>query len=67
MEAEKEVQGGPRAPSPSPASSISKESIESTAEFKPTTRLYLAFGALAVLTLMVALDGTSISVELPFF
>jgi Major Facilitator Superfamily len=61
MEAEKEVRDGPRAPSPSPASSISKESIE----FKPTTRLYLAFGALAVLTLMVALDGTSISVALP--
>lgn len=33
--------------------------------FKPTTRLVLAFSALAVLTLMVALDGTSISVALP--
>src|ERR1700733_4246960 len=65
MEAEKEIQDGPRAPSPSPASSISKESTEPTVEFKPTTRLYLAFGALAVLTLMVALDGTSISVALP--
>src|SRR4051812_2831249 len=64
MEAEKETQDDPRAPSPSPASSIFKESTESV-EFKPTTRLYLAFGALAVLTLMVALDGTSISVALP--
>lgn len=34
-------------------------------EFKPTTRLYLAFGTLAVITLMVALDGTSLSVALP--
>jgi predicted MFS family arabinose efflux permease len=65
MEVEKEGQDGARAASPSPASSISKESTDSAAEFKPTTRLYLAFGALAVLTLMVALDGTSISVALP--
>ena len=35
------------------------------AEFKPTTRLFLAFGTLAVITLMVALDGTSLSVALP--
>ena len=35
------------------------------AEFKPTLRLYLAFGTLAVITLMVALDGTSLSVALP--
>ena len=35
------------------------------AEFRPTTRLYLAFGTLAVITLMVALDGTSLSVALP--
>lgn len=34
-------------------------------EFHPNTRFYLAFAALAVLTLMVALDGTSISVALP--
>ena len=37
----------------------------SETEFKPTTRLYLAFGTLAVITLMVALDGTSLSVALP--
>ena len=35
------------------------------ADFKPTKRLYLAFGTLAVITLMVALDGTSLSVALP--
>lgn len=35
------------------------------AEFKPTTRLFLVFGTLAVITLMVALDGTSLSVALP--
>lgn len=34
-------------------------------EFKPTRRFYLAFVALAILTLMVALDGTSLSVALP--
>ena len=35
------------------------------AKFKPTIKLYLAFGTLAVITLMVALDGTSLSVALP--
>jgi MFS family permease len=35
------------------------------AAFHPSRRLYLAFLSLAVLTLMVALDGTSISVALP--
>lgn len=35
------------------------------AEFKPSKRLYVAFGTLAVITLMVALDGTSLSVALP--
>ncbi|KAK3072219.1 hypothetical protein LTR53_007211 [Teratosphaeriaceae sp. CCFEE 6253] len=33
--------------------------------FKPETRFYLAFSALAALSLVVALDGTSISVALP--
>jgi len=40
------------------------ESAESQ-EFTISTRFILAFAALAVLTLMVALDGTSISVALP--
>lgn len=46
----------------SPADSAEKH--EET-EFKPGYRFYLAFLTLAVLTLMVALDGTSLSVALP--
>lgn len=34
-------------------------------EFKPSRKLYVAFATLAVITLMVALDGTSLSVALP--
>ncbi|KAL8704544.1 MAG: hypothetical protein Q9201_002279 [Fulgogasparrea decipioides] len=34
-------------------------------EWKPSIRLYLAFLTLAVITMMVALDGTSLSVALP--
>lgn len=34
-------------------------------QFKPDVRFYLAFSALAALSLVVALDGTSISVALP--
>lgn len=34
-------------------------------EFRPTLRFYLAFVTLAVITMMVALDGTSLSVALP--
>ena len=37
----------------------------SSPEFKPSKRLYVAFLTLAVITLMVALDGTSLSVALP--
>src|SRR5271156_445178 len=50
-----------------PLSSNSSIADEKTSppEFHPNTRFYLAFAALAVLTLMVALDGTSISVALP--
>lgn len=33
--------------------------------WKPSLRLYLAFLTLAVITMMVALDGTSLSVALP--
>lgn len=64
MEPEKESQEQGSDASPSPASSISEEGLDYV-DFKPTTRLYLAFVALCVLTLMVALDGTSISVALP--
>lgn len=44
------------------------DSIKNTADaenFKPGLRVWLAFLTLCVLTLMVALDGTSISVALP--
>lgn len=37
----------------------------SEAEFKPSGRVYLAFATLAILILMVSLDGTIISVGLP--
>lgn len=38
---------------------------DDVADFKPTLRFWMAFMTLAVLTLMVALDGTSISVAIP--
>jgi hypothetical protein len=47
---------------PSPAPSIGKPDQE---DFKLGMRFYLAFATLSILTLMVALDGTSISVALP--
>ena len=34
-------------------------------EFKPSKGIYIAFSTLSVITLMVALDGTSLSVALP--
>lgn len=49
---------------PSPGS-ISTSPEKKEFEFKPDHRLWLAFGTLATLTMMVALDGTSISVALP--
>ena len=42
-----------------------KSSTNESVEFKPSKRLYVAFLTLAVITLMVALDGTSLSVALP--
>ncbi|KAL9036360.1 MAG: hypothetical protein Q9214_006169 [Letrouitia sp. 1 TL-2023] len=42
------------------------ETVEKGAPpWKPTTRLYLALLTLSVITMMVALDGTSLSVALP--
>lgn len=38
---------------------------EDAAAFRPGSRFYLAFSALAALSLVVALDGTSLSVALP--
>jgi hypothetical protein len=54
---------GPKTSNPSPAWSIAKET--DAADFKPSLRVWLAFLILCVLTLMAALDGTSISVALP--
>lgn len=34
-------------------------------QWKPSLRLYLAFMTLAIITMVVALDGTSLSVALP--
>ena len=42
-----------------------KYSNDEVVDFKPTTGLYIAFCTLAIITLMVALDGTSLSVALP--
>ncbi|KAK5941359.1 hypothetical protein PMZ80_006637 [Knufia obscura] len=52
-------------PTSSGESSIRSAHEDAAPEFKPNRRFYLAFLALAVLTLMVALDGTSLSVALP--
>jgi EmrB/QacA subfamily drug resistance transporter len=49
-------------PSPVPASEKSQSSAEA---FNPGWRFMLAFSSLAVITLMAALDATSISVALP--
>ena len=43
----------------------SQEKTDEASEFRPSTRLYLAFLTLAVITMAVALDGTSLSVALP--
>lgn len=47
------------------SSSLTESKKDEAQVWKPTTRLVLAFASLCVLTLMVALDGTSISVALP--
>lgn len=45
--------------------SVSGETTVEAPQFTISTRFLLAFASLAVLTLMVALDGTSLSVALP--
>jgi len=52
-------------PVSSSSSTHSKGDDNGALPFNPDRRFYLAFVALAVLTLMVALDGTSLSVALP--
>ena len=62
LEADRQsLSSDPATPS-SPAPSVDKTDEE---EFHPGYRFYLAFATLSILTLMVALDGTSISVALP--
>ena len=39
--------------------------VEEAVKFEPSYRFYLAFSSLAVLAMMVSLDGTSVSVALP--
>ena len=49
----------------SPPSSLSEAPKDEKPPFKPTRRFILAFASMAVLVLMVAIDGTSLSVALP--
>lgn len=51
----------------SSGSSVHNEAPEKNLaeEWKPSSKLYVAFLTLCVITLMVALDGTSLSVALP--
>jgi hypothetical protein len=42
-----------------------KDGDADSIEFNPDYRFYLAFSSLAVLAMMVALDGTAVSVALP--
>ena len=43
----------------------SKDKQTDVSQFKPGYQFYLAFSSLAVLAMMVSLDGTSVSVALP--
>lgn len=60
IESEKEIASG----APSTLNPDTKPQPDLVA-WKPSKRLYVAFLTLAVITLMVALDGTSLSVALP--
>lgn len=55
--------------SPDPATAVSEPGSEvstpSEQEFKPSLQFWLAFAPIAVLAMMVSLDGTSVSVALP--
>ena len=54
---------------PDPAIAVSEPGSEvltpSEQEFKPSLQFWLAFAPMAVLAMMVSLDGTSVSVALP--
>jgi len=57
----------PEIPQSRPLSDETPEKVEapSPEKFKPGWRFMAAFGSLCVITLMAALDATSISVALP--
>ncbi|KAF2739185.1 MFS general substrate transporter [Polyplosphaeria fusca] len=60
------VNNGPTSEPTPPTPSLSEKSVPSSEEaFKPGWRFWAAFASLAVITLMAALDATSISVALP--
>ena len=68
MSAELQVDGGSHdtntpASNPSPAPSLNKG--EKLPDFNPGWRFYVAFSTLSVITLVAALDATSLSVALP--
>lgn len=59
------VEGGGQNGQQQSGGSSSASSHTEVEEFRPSKRTWLIFLTLSVLTLMVALDGTSISVALP--
>ena len=61
---EEQIQVEEEVPSTSSAPSTSREEAISIEAFRPTYRFWLVFAAFAVLTLMVAIDSTSLSVAL---
>jgi MFS family permease len=64
-EVEKPLDSDIDAPVTSPGSKPSSEHGSGSEEFNPGWRFYLAFLSLTTITLMVALDATSLSVALP--
>lgn len=61
IDSEKKITSG----TPSTLNHDAKTEPSPAVEWAPSKRLYVAFLTLAVITLMVALDGTSLSVALP--
>ena len=56
---------GPLQSSDSSIHEVAAEKRTATDDWKPSPGIYVAFLTLCVITLMVALDGTSLSVALP--
>ena len=61
IDSEKKTASG----APSTLSPDTRPELSPAVVWAPSKRLYVAFLTLAVITLMVALDGTSLSVALP--